>query len=117
MNEEVSTTKDKVIFDRKSNLTPGGPGRPKGQRNYSTIYKEALMKIAEAKDLTPEQLETQLEEVGLMKALEGDHKFWVDIRDRIHGKAVTRSENLNINKDMDKLPEEDKERLSKLLNE
>lgn len=84
-------------MDKKKNLKPawkkGDPspnpnGRPNGQRNYSTIYREALMKIAETRDMTPEQVETLMEQVGLVNALKGDFKFWQDVRDRIHGKPT-----------------------------
>lgn len=69
------------------NLTPGGPGRPKGQRNYLTIYREALKKIADTQNMTAEELETLMEEAGIRKAIKGDFHFWKDIRDRVHGKA------------------------------
>ncbi len=78
---------------KEDNLTPfpkgesGNPnGRPKGQRNYLTIYRAALEKIAAAKQMTPEQVEELMEQTGLDKAMEGDYKFFQDIRDRIHGK-------------------------------
>lgn len=67
----------------------GNPnGRPKGQRNYATIYREALIKIGEARDMTPEEVEVELERTGLMNALKGDFKFYQDVRDRIHGKPA-----------------------------
>jgi len=82
-------------MDKKANLMPpwkkGDPspnpnGRPNGQRNYATIYREALTKIAETRNMTPEEIETLIEQVGLVNALKGDFKFWQDVRDRIHGK-------------------------------
>lgn len=67
----------------------GNPnGRPKGQRNYATIYREALQNIAKAKGMTPDEIETYMEQVGLDKAMNGDYKFWQDVRDRIHGKPT-----------------------------
>lgn len=88
-------SKNKGINKGHSNLIPlkkghtANPnGRPKGQRNYATIYREALMKIALANDKTPEDIETMLEETGLKNALKGNFAFWKDIRDRIHGKPV-----------------------------
>jgi len=66
----------------------GNPnGRPKGQRNYATIYRAALEKIAEANDKTPEEIEEMMEQAGLKKALAGDFAFQKDIKDRLHGKA------------------------------
>jgi alanyl-tRNA synthetase len=71
----------------KPGETANPNGRPKGQRNYATIYREALAKIADSKGMTPEEIETMMEEVGLKQGLKGNFAFWKDIRDRIHGKA------------------------------
>ena len=122
MDKDLSTTDNGTLTERdeRGMFVVGntqGQGRPPGSRNIQTIYRAALQKIAKAKDMTPEELETQLQEVGLNKALEGDYKFYQDLLDRQHGKPVTRSENLNLNKDMNKLPEEEKSRLKKLLND
>lgn len=89
----MSETEKKTVS--LANLKPfqkgesGNPnGRPKGQRNYATIYREALQKLAAAQNVTPEELEDLIEQTGLNKALEGDYKFFQDIRDRIHGKPT-----------------------------
>lgn len=71
---------------KKGDPSPNPSGRPAGQRNYATIYREALQKLAAAKNVTPEELEDLIEQTGLGKALDGDYKFFQDIRDRIHGK-------------------------------
>jgi hypothetical protein len=73
--------------------------------------------LADKNATTPDVLEAEMIANAAILARKGDYRFYKDIMDRRHGMAVSRSENLNINKDMDKLPEEDKERLSKLLNE
>jgi hypothetical protein len=77
------------------NLVPCKPGethnpngRPKGQRNYATIYRQALINIANAKGKTPEEIEEMIEQVGLNKAMKGDYNFFKDVRDRIHGKPM-----------------------------
>ena len=82
---------------KKGDPTPNPNGRPVGQRNYATIYREALIRIAEANDKTPEEIETMMEEVGMKQGLKGNFAFWKDIRDRIHGKA---QENVKIQGDM-----------------
>ncbi len=65
----------------------GNPnGRPKGQKNYATLYREALEKIAKSKKMTFEELELELHQVGLDKALAGNDKFYHQVLDRIHGK-------------------------------
>jgi len=71
----------------------GNPkGRTKGQRDYVTIYKEAIRKIAETKNMTPEQVEDLMTKTGLDKALKGDYAFYRDTLDRLHGKPLQKGE-------------------------
>lgn len=65
-----------------------GGGRPKGQRNYATIYREALRKIAEEKGMSPEEVEEEIHTIGIKKALEGDFSFYKDTLDRLNGKPT-----------------------------
>lgn len=67
---------------------PNPSGRPKGQRNYATLYRIALQKIGEARDMTPEQVEEELHQSGLDKALKGDYAFYRDTLDRLHGRPA-----------------------------
>jgi hypothetical protein len=69
-------------------LTPGGPGRPKGQRNFATLYREAIIKIAQSANKEPDDLELEIIEQGVRKARNGDIRFYQDLLDRVHGKAV-----------------------------
>lgn len=71
---------------KKGDPSPNPSGRPKGQRNYATIYRAALQKIAAAKNATPEEIEDMIEQTGLQKALDGDFNFSRDLKDRLHGK-------------------------------
>jgi len=61
-------------------------GRPKGQRNYATIYKEALIQIGKSQNMTPEQVEELMHKSGLSKAIKGDYAFYRDVLDRLYGK-------------------------------
>jgi hypothetical protein len=61
-------------------------GRPKGRRNFDTIYWEAMRKIGESQNMTPEEVEDILVESGLNNALKGDYRFYQDAMDRRHGK-------------------------------
>ncbi len=71
----------------------GNPnGRPLGQRNYATIYREAIIELAKARGKTAEQLENILVQVGISKAIGGDYRFYQDLHDRISGKPVQRNE-------------------------
>lgn len=78
---------------KEDNLRPCKPGethnpngRKKGQKNYRTLYREALIKIATAKNMTQDELEVILHESGLLRALKGNYPFYRDVMDRLHGK-------------------------------
>lgn len=99
--------------NREDNLKPfvkgetGNPnGRPKGQRNYSSIYRDALTRIGMANGKTFDEMETMLQEVGLKHALKGNFQFYKDVIDRIYGKTP---EDHNI-----KISMEPNERIKKL---
>ena len=64
-----------------------GPGRPKGQRNYATIYKEGLSKLAQMNGIKPSELEEKIMQKAIKKALDGDFGFYTDMMNRLHGKA------------------------------
>ncbi len=105
MEIKKQTTKKKTVKKNKGgnkghdNLIPCKPGqtanpngRPKGQRDYKTIYREALIKIGKTQNMTPEEIEETMEQVGLKKALKGDFRFQKDIKDRLHGKAEIKAD-------------------------
>lgn len=96
----------------------GNPnGRPRGRRNFDTLFREAVTKIAEAEGTTLAELEDELLRVGYDKAKEGDYRFWQDIFDRLHGKPVSINQNMNVNLDAkDLLSDDEKERLNDLLH-
>lgn len=62
-------------------------GRPKGQRNYATIYRDALIKIANSQGKTPEEIETMMHEAGIKQSIKGNVKFHAYMMDKIHGKT------------------------------
>lgn len=65
----------------------GNPkGRAKGQRNYATIYREALERIGNAEGYTLEEIEDAMTVKAIQKAIKGDFFFYRDVHDRIHGK-------------------------------
>ena len=75
----------------KKGECPNPNGRPKGQRNYATIYREALIKLGELNNKTPEELETELIASGFAQAKK-DYRFYKDVLDRIHGQATNKTE-------------------------
>ena len=72
---------------KKGDPTPNPNGRPKGQRNYKTLYREALVKIAQTQGITPEEVENLMHVAGLKQAMKGNYSFYKEINDRIHGKT------------------------------
>lgn len=73
----------------------GNPdGRPLGQKNYATLYKEALIKLAKLNDKEPEELELEMISKGILNARAGDYRFYKDVLDRLHGSAP---QNINVN--------------------
>ena len=71
----------------------GNPnGRPLGQRNYATIYREALIKLAEINGKEPEELENEILSNALLSARKGDYRFYKDILDRLFGTPVQKTE-------------------------
>ena len=85
---------------RLANLKPAwkkgekvkGAGHPKGQRNYETIRREAIISIGIANGKTPEEIEEMLVAKGVSEALKGDFRFYKDDLDRTHGQAVQKTE-------------------------
>lgn len=69
----------------------GNPtGRPLGARNYSTLYREGLKKLAQMNNMAPEELEEEIMANGVKLARAGDYRFYRDHLDREHGKPTQR---------------------------
>jgi len=77
---------------KEGDPSPNPDGRPLGQRNYATIYREALQILADKNATTPEKLEAEMIANAAMLARKGDYRFYKDILDRIHGTAVQKAE-------------------------
>lgn len=70
----------------KSGHPPMG-GRPKGTRDFRTIYEAALAKLATENNKTPEELEEEILAKGIIESQKGQFQFYKDTLDRLHGKA------------------------------
>ena len=99
-------TKNREENKEKSlnNLVPfekgvsGNPnGRPKGQRNYATVYREALIKLAEDENMTPSEIERELVANGIKLGIKGNFAFYKDVLDRLYGSAEKKEEKNPIN--------------------
>lgn len=62
-------------------------GRPRGSKNYNTLFDSALKAIAKKNKIPLKDAETQLIAKGLISAFAGDYNFYRDALDRRFGKA------------------------------
>ena len=95
----IETVKRVIGKPFKKGKCPNPEGRPVGQRNYATIYLEALQLLADKNASTPEKLEAEMIANGAMLARKGDYRFYKDVLDRLHGQATQKAEieaNINI---------------------
>ena len=73
---------------KKGEQSPNPNGRPKGRKNFSTLYFEALEHLAKLNNTTADALELEMHANALKKARAGDFAFYRDTLDRLHGKPV-----------------------------
>ena len=64
-----------------------GQGRPVGVKNFSTLFKEAVKKIAEANGIPDDTIEVDLVRKAIKEAKAGNFKFYEDTMNRLYGKA------------------------------
>jgi hypothetical protein len=67
----------------------GNPaGRPKGSRNYRTLFREAYVAIANDLRLgkNPDALLVEILKRGIKETLKGNYPFYKDIMDRLYRK-------------------------------
>lgn len=109
--ETANTDKPSVIGRPFPPGVSGNPnGRPLGQRNYATIYRSALEKLAELNNKTPEELEDEMISKGILNARGGNHKFYADVLDRLYGKPAQKIEGevrMTISHVLDELEKQD----------
>ena len=99
----MEKNRDKTVErpQNKNLKRDAGPGRPKGRKNFATIYREAIAKIAATEGITGDEFEVKLVEQAVRKGFNGDRSFYTDTMDRVHGKAqqsidhTTKGESIN----------------------
>lgn len=69
-------------YDSRRNLQ----GRPEGRRSFTTLFKEAIEKIAKERKLPIEDPEVELVVRAIVEALKGNYQYYKDIMDRLYGK-------------------------------
>ncbi len=67
----------------------GNPkGRPVGTRDRRTVIWEALKRIAEKKNMTPEDIEEAIQVAGIEKSLKGSFFHFQEISNGLYGKIT-----------------------------
>ncbi len=84
--------KGKQNIWKKGGPTPNPNGRPNGQKNYSTLYREALIKLGKMNNMEPAEIELEMISKGITLGRKGDYKFYKDVLDRLHGTPVQKNE-------------------------
>ena len=78
----------------------GNPGKPVGtkhERDFSEFMDEVCVDIAIANKMEVDEVYKVLYKVGYAKAKEGNYSFYKDWMDRKHGQATVKTENKNLN--------------------
>jgi hypothetical protein len=119
---EAQKNKDKKYDKRHENLIPikkgerlNPRGRGVGVKDYRTLYREAILKIAKANDKDPIELELEIVSKGLSLARKGDYRFYKDLLDRLHGQATQRKEITGADGNPLEVAIENKTKINKLL--
>lgn len=67
----------------------GNPkGRPKGMKNFDTVFMNALHKLAEKNNKEAEDIFLEIVANGLKMAREGDFRYYSDLMSRLFGKPL-----------------------------
>lgn len=80
------TKKGKELTQFKKGQSGNPKGRPLGARDRRTVIMEALKRIAEKKNMTPEEVEEALQVSGIEKALKGSFPHYDAISNGLYGK-------------------------------
>ena len=82
----------KIIRDEKGRIVAGSAslnplGRQLGgEMNFSTKWKKFIDKVALSRNITSEEIEEELINIGFEKAMKGNFAFYRDTFDRLYGK-------------------------------
>jgi hypothetical protein len=86
VNNSEQIGRDPITGQLHKGVVLNPNGRPKGAKNFKTIFFKALKKLAETNDKKAEELFIEIISKGISNARNGDYKFYKDILDRVYGK-------------------------------
>lgn len=89
--EPVKAGKKQVDGRKRTQFKKGQSGNPsgkkKGTKNFSTLFQEAIKRIAKMEKVSPKDIDFELILTAVDKARIGNYSFFKDIMDRRFGKA------------------------------
>lgn len=87
-----TTGKGRELTQFKPGESGNPTGRPFGSRNRKTVIMAAMVRIAENKDMTPEEIEEAIQVAGIEKALKGSFFHYQEVSNGFYGKITDKSE-------------------------
>lgn len=100
----VEKSVEKGVRPQNKHLKPIKPGqvlnpngRGKGVRDIRTVMWEAMKKIGETKNMSPEEVEILLHQSGIAGALKGNVKYYNAVNDRLYGPVDKSKQTVNVN--------------------
>jgi len=63
-------------------------GRPKGSKNFGTLFEEAAEKVAEEKDINKSEVQKEMLAVGIRKSMDGEFNFYKYLHNKLYGKPT-----------------------------
>lgn len=92
MARAKSTGKNTGLANLKPPWKKGQSGNPKGKalgtRDRKTVLWAAIKRIAEKKDMTPEEVEDAIQAAGIEKAFKGSFFHYQEVSDGLYGKIT-----------------------------
>lgn len=90
----------KVERDAHGRILPGSHlnpyGSPVGTRAFKTVWRDTFFKIAKNKEITGEEAEKMLLEVGFKAAKRGSFQFWQYLLNRLFPEEAAKDIDLNV---------------------
>ena len=73
---------------------PENKGRPKGARDFKTIFEEAAKEVAKSLKLgeKPDVVQIEILKKGIKEGIKGNFNYYRDIVDRLYGKTTEKIE-------------------------
>src|SRR3990167_8401271 len=71
---------------------PGGPGRTKGVRDFSSDFDDVVKEVAEEEGITISEARKALLKVAYRQGKKGNFNFYKDLTDRYYGKEPDKHE-------------------------